>query len=144
MNVFGLHFIKTGIVENRIGKFFSDIYDMRQTGDYDDYIDFSKADVIDLVEPSNELISKAEELLSIDKCYPALVRIISSQYTVIERTPNKKIRTFFFWKVRISNHIVKFGLEYHLVHSKILNICILHIISTTSIFSTAIFDVNIS
>jgi uncharacterized protein (UPF0332 family) len=61
--MFGLHFVKTGIVDNSIGKFFSDIYDMRQTGDYDDYIDFKKEDVNDLLEPANDLISKAESLL---------------------------------------------------------------------------------
>lgn len=61
--MFGLHFIKTGIVEKSIGKFFTDIYDMRQTGDYDDYINFTKVDIIDLIEPANELISKAENLL---------------------------------------------------------------------------------
>jgi uncharacterized protein (UPF0332 family) len=32
----GLHFIKTGIIENELGKFYTDIFDMRQTGDYDD------------------------------------------------------------------------------------------------------------
>jgi len=61
--MFGLHFIKTGVVDNSLGKFFTDIYDMRQTGDYDDYIEFSKDDIMDLIEPANDLISKAEDLL---------------------------------------------------------------------------------
>jgi uncharacterized protein (UPF0332 family) len=61
--MFGLHFVKTGIVDKSIGKFFTDIYDMRQTGDYDDYIEFHKEDIMDLVEPANNLISKAEDLL---------------------------------------------------------------------------------
>jgi len=61
--MFGLHFVKTGIIDNSMGKFFTDIYDMRQTGDYDDYKDFSKVDVMDLIEPANVLISKAESLL---------------------------------------------------------------------------------
>jgi uncharacterized protein (UPF0332 family) len=37
---------------------------MRQTGDYDDYIDFKKEDVLELIEPANELISKIELLLT--------------------------------------------------------------------------------
>jgi uncharacterized protein (UPF0332 family) len=37
---------------------------VRQTGDYDDYIDFKKEDVLDMIEPANELISKIERLLS--------------------------------------------------------------------------------
>jgi uncharacterized protein (UPF0332 family) len=36
---------------------------MRQTGDYEDYIDFNREDVIDLIEPANELITKIEGLL---------------------------------------------------------------------------------
>ena len=42
--MFGLHFIKTGIINQETGKFYSDIFDMRQTGDYDDLISFSKDD----------------------------------------------------------------------------------------------------
>lgn len=62
--MFGLHFIKTGIVEKDLGKFYSDIFDMRQTGDYEDYIDFTKEDVLDLLQPANSLINEIEELLS--------------------------------------------------------------------------------
>jgi hypothetical protein len=36
---------------------------MRQTGDYDDYIDFKKEDVLDMMGPADELISKIEGLL---------------------------------------------------------------------------------
>jgi uncharacterized protein (UPF0332 family) len=61
--MFGLHFVKTGIIDISTGKFFSDIYDMRQTGDYDDYIAFEKDDIIDLLKPANDLITKAESLL---------------------------------------------------------------------------------
>jgi uncharacterized protein (UPF0332 family) len=62
--MFGLHFIKSGLIDKESGKFYSDIFDMRQTGDYDDYIDFNKEDVLDLIGPANELISKIEILLS--------------------------------------------------------------------------------
>lgn len=62
--MFGLHFVKSGLIDKESGKFFTDIFDMRQTGDYDDYIDFKKEDVLDLIEPANELISKIEILLS--------------------------------------------------------------------------------
>ncbi len=61
--MFGLHFVKSGIVENELGKFFTDIYDMRQTGDYDDYIEFTKEDVMDLTVSANKLITKVEALL---------------------------------------------------------------------------------
>ena len=62
--MFGLHFVKSGLIDKESGKFYTDIFDMRQTGDYDDYIDFTKEDVLDLIDPANELISKIEALLS--------------------------------------------------------------------------------
>jgi uncharacterized protein (UPF0332 family) len=62
--MFGLHFVKPGIIDSSTGKFFSDIFDMRQTGDYDDFISFDKEDVIDLLEPANELITIIEKILS--------------------------------------------------------------------------------
>jgi uncharacterized protein (UPF0332 family) len=61
--MFGLHFVKSGLIDKESGKFYTDIFDMRQTGDYDDYIDFSKEDVLDLIEPANKLITKIEGLL---------------------------------------------------------------------------------
>jgi len=62
--MFGLHFVKSGLIDKESGKFYTDIFDMRQTGDYDDYIDFTKEDVLDLIDPANVLISKIEALLS--------------------------------------------------------------------------------
>ncbi len=62
--MFGLHFVKTGLIDKESGKSYTDIFDMRQTGDYDDYIDFKKEDVLDMIEPADELISKIERLLS--------------------------------------------------------------------------------
>lgn len=61
--MFGLHFIKTNIIEKELGKFYSDLFDKRQTGDYDDFIDFKKEDVLDLIEPADRLITRIEELL---------------------------------------------------------------------------------
>jgi uncharacterized protein (UPF0332 family) len=63
-HMFGLHYIKTGLIENDLGKFFTDIYDMRQTGDYDDFIEYSKEDVLDLIEPAQKLVKTAEKVLN--------------------------------------------------------------------------------
>jgi uncharacterized protein (UPF0332 family) len=59
----GLHFIKSGIISIESGKFYGDIFDMRQTGDYEDYTDFKREDVLDLTEPADNLISEIEKLL---------------------------------------------------------------------------------
>ena len=61
--MFGMHFIKTGIIDNYLGKFFSDIFDKRQTGDYDDFIEYNKNDIVELIEPARQLIEKAESIL---------------------------------------------------------------------------------
>jgi len=61
--MFGLHFVKTGIVDIELGKFFSELFDMRQTGDYEDYIEFMETDVLDLMKPAEDLITKIEDLL---------------------------------------------------------------------------------
>ncbi len=61
--MFGLHFVKTGIVATEMGRFYSSIFTMRQSADYEDYLDYSKEDVLDLLEPANELIRRIEELV---------------------------------------------------------------------------------
>ncbi len=63
--MFGLHFIKNGIIEKDIGKFYSRIFDLRQTGDYEDFIDFSEEQVMDLLEPAEKLINQIESILKI-------------------------------------------------------------------------------
>lgn len=62
--MFGLYFIKTGIIERESGSFYTDIFDMRQNGDYEDLFDFKKEDVISLLQPATELISAIQKLLS--------------------------------------------------------------------------------
>lgn len=62
--MFGLHFIKTGIIEKDLGKFYSRLFDLRQTGDYDDFFDFSKEQVLDLLQPANKLITQIESILT--------------------------------------------------------------------------------
>ena len=36
IGLFGLHFVKAGIVSTEMGKFFSELFELQQTGDYDD------------------------------------------------------------------------------------------------------------
>ncbi|TDB63603.1 HEPN domain-containing protein [Arundinibacter roseus] len=61
--MFGLHFVKTGFIDSELGRFYSSIFTMRQSADYEDYLDYSKEDVLDLLESANELIKRIEELL---------------------------------------------------------------------------------
>ena len=54
--MFGLHFVKPEKIPKELGKFYSDIFDMRHTGDYDDFVDFSKEDVLLAFDPAKDLI----------------------------------------------------------------------------------------
>jgi uncharacterized protein (UPF0332 family) len=62
--MFGLHFIRTGKIEPESGRFLARLFDLRQTGDYDDFIDFDREKVMELLEPADKLISIIEELLN--------------------------------------------------------------------------------
>jgi len=58
-----LHFIKTGTIDKDLGKFYSNIFDMRQNADYADFIDFTKADVLELIKPAKALILNVQKLI---------------------------------------------------------------------------------
>ncbi len=61
--MFGLHFIKAELISKDLGKFYSEIFDKRLTGDYDDFIDYSEEDIIELYDPAKELILTIDSLL---------------------------------------------------------------------------------
>jgi uncharacterized protein (UPF0332 family) len=62
--MFGLHFVKTGLILKESGKFYTDIFDKRQTGDYDDFVELTEDDVVSLIDPAKQLIAEIEILLS--------------------------------------------------------------------------------
>jgi uncharacterized protein (UPF0332 family) len=61
--MFGLHFIKTGLIPKEFGKYYTDLFDRRQTGDYDDFVDYDKETVEELYKPADDFISLIEKLL---------------------------------------------------------------------------------
>ena len=61
---FGLHFIKTGLIDKELGKYFSDIFDKRQSGDYSDFIEFTESEVLSLISPAKKLITSIEDYLN--------------------------------------------------------------------------------
>jgi uncharacterized protein len=44
-SIFNREFVATGMIDPKIGRFFAEMFDKRQKGDYADYITFEKADV---------------------------------------------------------------------------------------------------
>lgn len=61
--MFGLHFIRSGKLSPAHGKFYSDIFDKRQTGDYDDFVDYTEEEIVDLIKPAGDLIKEIQLLL---------------------------------------------------------------------------------
>jgi len=61
--MFGLHFVKTEMISIDLGKFYSDIFDMRHSGDYIDFVEFSELEVLEAIQPAKNLISRIEILL---------------------------------------------------------------------------------
>lgn len=59
-----MHFIREGIVSKESGKFYSRLFDLRQTGDYDDLFDLTEAEVSPLIQPSKDYIDEIVALIN--------------------------------------------------------------------------------
>ena len=62
IHLFGLHFVKTGIVSSDMGRLYHSLFTMRQTGDYDDTYGLTEQDVLPYVEPTGQLIEQVSML----------------------------------------------------------------------------------
>ena len=60
---FFLNFVKTGKIELRLGKVYSDLFDWRQKGDYGDFFDFTEEDVNSILRPTKELVEAVKEII---------------------------------------------------------------------------------
>ena len=57
-NQFGLHFIKTGIIDKKFGKHFTKLFDLRQKGDYGDLYDYDEVIAEPLIPMTKEFIEE--------------------------------------------------------------------------------------
>ena len=63
-NLFALHYVKTGIIDNEELRFYLKLFDFRLKGDYDDFFDLTEKDILPLIEPAKEFINKIEQLIN--------------------------------------------------------------------------------
>lgn len=63
IRLFGLHFVSKGLVDKDHSKLYSKLFELRQTGDYDDLFNLSEEDVKPLIQPAREYINIIEGLL---------------------------------------------------------------------------------
>lgn len=60
---FGLHFVKAGKVDTKLGAFLSRMEQLREKGDYNCYYAITEDEIETIIGPTKELIEKVEELL---------------------------------------------------------------------------------
>ncbi len=60
----GLHFFKTGILPQEYGVLLGRLFEMRQSGDYEDKKDWKEEDVIPMIEEVKGYIDSITDLLS--------------------------------------------------------------------------------
>jgi len=60
---FGQLFVQNGKIDKDLARHFSELFEKRQKGDYNDFFDFDKETVLRLYQPSRIFIQKIEELL---------------------------------------------------------------------------------
>jgi uncharacterized protein (UPF0332 family) len=60
----GKHFILTNIISREQNKLYEKLFDLRQKGDYDDWIIVEESDIIPLLEPAEKFISEIENLIN--------------------------------------------------------------------------------
>lgn len=63
LSQFGLHFIKPGIIEDRLGGFLTRMEQMREKGDYNCLISIGEEELNTIIEPARELIKVIEDLV---------------------------------------------------------------------------------
>jgi uncharacterized protein (UPF0332 family) len=61
--LFGLHFVKTGIISDDIAFVLSALFDMRQKSDYDVWVDIKPKMVLPLLAPAQKFIETIENLI---------------------------------------------------------------------------------
>jgi len=62
MHIFGLRFVKTGIVTAETGRLYHALFTIRQTGDYDDTYSLNEEDVMPHIVPTGKLVDSLASL----------------------------------------------------------------------------------
>lgn len=63
IRVMGMEFVTKGLLTKEEGRLLSRLFDMRQTGDYDDFLEWMEEDVAPLFDKSLKLVQSIESLI---------------------------------------------------------------------------------
>ncbi len=61
--MFGLHFVTKGIIPMEQGKLYKNLFEKRQSSDYDEWITIEEKDVIPFIAPVEQFINTIEKLI---------------------------------------------------------------------------------
>ena len=64
IHLIGAQFVTKGLLEKEYGRLFSRLFEMRQSGDYDDMYDVTEEEILPLIDKTVMFISKMEDLLT--------------------------------------------------------------------------------
>ena len=63
LGLFGLHFVTPGIISKEENRLFRKLYDIRQSGDYEDMSSIEESDIVPLLKPAENFIKTIELLI---------------------------------------------------------------------------------
>ena len=63
ISMFALNFIKTGIVSKEEGQLYRSLFELRQTGDYDEEKIIDRDDIVTRLQPAEHFIKTIEQLI---------------------------------------------------------------------------------
>ena len=64
INQLSLHFVAKGIISIEQGKLHKHLFELRQSGDYDDWVCIEKEDLLPFIEPAENFIKTIENLIN--------------------------------------------------------------------------------
>lgn len=59
-----MNYVRTGLLSTEEGELITSLFNMRQTGDYDDLYDWTRKQIEPMIEPTKNLLEKLESILS--------------------------------------------------------------------------------
>ncbi len=63
ISLLGLHFVTTGIISMEQGKLYKNLFEKRQSSDYDEWVIIEEKDVLPFIQPVKNFIFTIEKLL---------------------------------------------------------------------------------
>lgn len=65
IHLIGSQFVAQGLLEKEYGRLFSRLFELRQSGDYDDLYDATEEEIVPLISKTSDFVKRMEELIVI-------------------------------------------------------------------------------